>query len=130
MSLAHKCTCVCSWVCTHVHTHADSVTASGLCLRWEPVLADAPSSISQPVCKEAAHESAGDKEACPGGEVAQVEEKGRFAPWKEPLLAETFDALKASGGSSKACGGTGSVQTGDGGATRGSPGLLGAAAEF
>lgn len=64
-------------------------------MRWEPVLADALRSVSQPVCKEAACESAGDKEACPGREVGQVEEKGRFAPWKEPLLAETFDALEA-----------------------------------
>lgn len=84
-----------TWVRTHVHTHAGSVTTSGLCLRWEPVLANAPRSISQPVCKEAARDSTGDKEACPGREVGQVEENGRFTPWKEPLLVETFDALEA-----------------------------------
>ena len=87
-------------------------------------------SVSQPVGKEASGESAGDKEACPGGEVGQVEENGRFAPWKEPLLAKTSDALETSGSRSKACGGAGSVQTRHGGAARGSPGLSGAAAEF
>lgn len=130
MSLAHKCTCVFLGVHPRAHTCRQ-------CHCFRVVLEVGASSsrctklyLTACVQGSSAHESTGDKEACPGGEVAQVEEKGRFAPWKEPLLAETFDALEASGGSSKACGGTGSVQTGDGGATRGSPGLLGAAAEF
>ena len=122
-------------VCVFLGVHPRAHTCRQChCFRVVPEVGASSSnalrSVSQPVCKEASRESAGDKEACPGGEVGQVEENGRFAPWKEPLLAKTSDALETSGSRSKACGGVGSVQTRHGGAARGSPGLSGAAAEF